>query len=86
MKRIHLLIKLHWKKTDADCLFRNNVPKLSDQEIVKKAIAMRGENPNLVITLSGDTNANYGAVMHMMGKLKDANFQRVGLRTNPNNK
>ena len=64
---------------------------LSDQrlprdEIVKRAIAMRGENPNLAITLSGDTHADYGAVMSMMGKLKDVGFQRVGLRTQIDNK
>ena len=64
---------------------------LSDQrlprdEIVKRAIAMRGENPNLAITLSGDTHADYGAVMSMMGKLKDVGFQRVGLRTRLDNK
>ena len=55
--------------------------KLPRDEIVKRAIAMRGENPNLAITLSGDTHADYGAVMLMMGKLKDVGFQRVGLRT-----
>ena len=55
--------------------------KLSSDEIVKRAVAMRGENPNLAITLSGDTHADYGAVMLMMGKLKDVGFQRVGLRT-----
>ena len=55
--------------------------KLPRDEIVKRAIAMRGENPNLAITLSGDTHADYGAVMSMMGKLKDVGFQRVGLRT-----
>lgn len=64
---------------------------LSDQqlprdEIVKRAVAMRGENPNLAITLSGDTHADYGAVMSMMGKLKDVGFQRVGLRTQIDNK
>ena len=64
---------------------------LSDQrlprdEIVKRASAMRGENPNLAITLSGDTHADYGAVMSMMGKLKDVGFQRVGLRTKLDNK
>ena len=64
---------------------------LSDQrlprdEIVKRAIAMRGENPNLAITLSGDTHADYGAVMSMMGNLKDVGFQRVGLRTKLDNK
>lgn len=60
--------------------------RLSRDEIVKRAIAMRGENPNLAITLSGDTHADYGAVMSMMGKLKDVGFQRVGLRTQLDNK
>ena len=55
--------------------------KLPRDEIVKRAIAMRGENPNLTIMLSGDSHADYGAVMSMMGKLKDVGFQRVGLRT-----
>ncbi len=52
-------------------------------EVVKRAIAMRGENPNLVIMINGDTHADYGAVMSMMGKLKDVGFQKVGLRTQP---
>lgn len=60
--------------------------RLSRDEIVKRAVAMRGENPNLAITLSGDTHADYGAVMSMMGKLKDVGFQRVGLRTKLDNK
>lgn len=60
--------------------------KLPRDEIVRRAVAMRGENPNLTITLSGDTHADYGAVMSMMGKLKDVGFQRVGLRTQIDNK
>ena len=60
--------------------------QLPRDEIVKRAIAMRGENPNLAVTLSGDTHADYGAVMSMMGKLKDVGFQRVGLRTQIDNK
>ncbi len=60
--------------------------KLPRDEIVKRAVAMRGENPNLTITLSGDTHADYGAVMSMMGKLKEVGFQRVGLRTKLDNK
>jgi biopolymer transport protein TolR len=60
--------------------------QLPRDEIVKRAVAMRGENPNLAITLSGDTHADYGAVMSMMGKLKDVGFQRVGLRTQLDNK
>ncbi|MBQ8042511.1 MAG: biopolymer transporter ExbD [Alphaproteobacteria bacterium] len=57
--------------------------ELPRDEVVKRAIAMRGENPNLTIMISGDTHADYGAVMSMMGKLKDVGFQKVGLRTQP---
>ena len=57
--------------------------ELPRDEIVKRAIAMRGENPNLTIMISGDAHADYGAVMSMMGKLKDSGFQKVGLRTQP---
>ena len=57
--------------------------QMSREDIVKRAVAMRGENPNLTIMISGDTYADYGAVMSVMGKLKDAGFQKVGLRTQP---
>ena len=57
--------------------------ELPRDEVVKRAIAMRGENPNLTIMISGDTHADYGAVMSIMGRLKDVGFQKVGLRTQP---
>ena len=57
--------------------------QMTRDDVVKRAIAMRGENPNLTIMISGDTHADYGAVMSVMGKLKDAGFQKVGLRTQP---
>ncbi len=50
-------------------------------EVVTRAVAMRGENPNLTIVINGDTHADYGAVMNVMGKLKTAGFQKIGLRT-----
>ena len=55
--------------------------QMSRDDVVKRAVAMRGENPNLIIMISGDRHADYGAVMSVMGGLKDAGFQRVGLRT-----
>ncbi len=58
----------------------------SADDVVKRASAMRGENPNLTIMINGDTHADYGAVMHVMGRLKDAGFVRVGLRTQPQKK
>ena len=57
--------------------------ELPRDEIVKRAIAMRAENPQLTIMISGDARADYGAVMGIMGKLKDVGFQKVGLRTQP---
>lgn len=50
-------------------------------DVVRRAAAMRTENPDLTVTISGDTRADYGAVMRAMGRLKDAGFQKVGLRT-----
>lgn len=55
--------------------------QLSRDDVVKRAVAMRGENPQLTIVINGDKRADYGAVMAVMGRLKDAGFQRVGLRT-----
>ena len=57
--------------------------QLPKEDVIKRAIAMRGENPELTIMISGDTHADYGAVMSMMGGLKDAGFQKVGFRTQP---
>lgn len=54
---------------------------MSVDDVVRRAVAMRGENPNLTVVINGDKRADYGAVMLVMGKLKTVGFQRVGLRT-----
>lgn len=54
-------------------------------DVVTRAVAMRGENPNLTIVINGDRHADYGAVMAVMGKLKTAGFERIGLRTRLDN-
>ena len=54
---------------------------VSLDETVARAVAMRGENPQLTIVINGDRRADYGAVMAVMGKLKTAGFERIGLRT-----
>ena len=66
---------------DANGQYYLNEMKLDIDDVVKRAIAMRGENPQLAIMINGDRHADYGAVMTVMGKLKDSGFQRVGLRT-----
>ncbi|MCL2331719.1 MAG: biopolymer transporter ExbD, partial [Proteobacteria bacterium] len=59
--------------------------QLTREEVVVKAVAMRNENPALTLMINGDKGASYGAVMAMMGALKDAGFQKVGLRTKLDN-
>ena len=66
---------------DAKGVYYLNEMQLELDDVVRRAIAMRGENPNLSIMINGDRHADYGAVMAVMGKLKDSGFQRVGLRT-----
>lgn len=52
-------------------------------EIVKKLNAMREENTELTVTISGDTVAEYGRVIGLMAILKEAGFEKVGLKTEP---
>ena len=66
---------------DANGHYYLNENEMGVDDVVKRAIAMRGENPQLSIMINGDKRADYGAVMVVMGKLKDSGFQRVGLRT-----
>lgn len=66
---------------DSNGRYYLNEMQLDVDDVVKRAIAMRGENPKLSIVINGDKHADYGAVMIVMGKLKDSGFQRVGLRT-----
>ena len=66
---------------DANGRYYLNENEMGVDDVVKKAIAMRGENPQLSIMINDDKRADYGAVMVVMGKLKDSGFQRVGLRT-----
>ncbi len=51
--------------------------QMSRDDVVRRAVAMRGENPQLTIMINGDTHADYGAVMSVMGKLKDAGFSAL---------
>ena len=52
-------------------------------EIVAKLQAIRGENSTLSVTISGDTSTEYGRVIGLMALLKEAGFEKVGLKTEP---
>ena len=69
---------------DANGNYYVSETKLSRDDVIRRVVAMRGENPDLTIMINGDKRADYGAVMSVMGGLKDAGFQKVGLRTKLN--
>lgn len=51
------------------------------EEVVAKLNAMREANSELSVTISGDTTAEYGRVIGLMAILKEAGFDKVGLKT-----
>lgn len=50
-------------------------------QIVEKLKAMQQANNKLTVTISGDTVAEYGRVIGLMAILKEAGFEKVGLKT-----
>ena len=52
-------------------------------KIVAKVKAIKGENSEATITISGDTESAYGRVINLMALLKEAGFEKVGLKTEP---
>ncbi len=52
-------------------------------EIVDKVKAVRDANPEISVIISGDTDAQYGRVLGLMALLKNAGFEKVGLKTDP---
>lgn len=50
-------------------------------EVVDKLKAIKDTNTELSVTISGDTGAEYGRVIGLMAILKEAGFDKVGLKT-----
>lgn len=55
--------------------------KVTMKTLKTKLTAMLKQNPNLTIVISGDTKTQYGKIIEVMASLKQAGFQRVGLKT-----
>lgn len=55
--------------------------EISADKIVAKLKAIHAENSALSVTISGDTGAEYGRVIGLMAILKEAGFEKVGLKT-----
>lgn len=54
---------------------------VEDDEVVPKLEAIKGENDSLSVVISGDTTTSYGRVIALMAMLKEAGFDKVGLKT-----
>ena len=68
---------------DKDGYYYIGKTEIPAEEIVAKLQAIRGENAELTVTISGDTGAEYGRVIGLMALLKEAGFSKVGLKTEP---
>ncbi len=55
--------------------------QIEPETIIDKIKAIKGENKDVTVTISGDTSSSYGSVIGLMAMLKDAGFSKVGLKT-----
>ena len=68
---------------DKDGYYYIGQTEVSAEEIVGKLNAIRAQNSMVTVTISGDTGTEYGRVIGLMALLKEAGFDKVGLRTEP---
>lgn len=66
---------------DKDGIYYIGQSEISPDTIIDKIVAIKGENKDVTITISGDTSSSYGSVIGLMALLKDAGFSKVGLKT-----
>ena len=66
---------------DKDGLYYIGQSEISPDTIIDKIVAIKGENKDVTITISGDASSSYGSVIGLMALLKDAGFSKVGLKT-----
>lgn len=68
---------------DKDGYYYIGQTEVPADKIVDKVKAIRAENDEVTITISGDAGAEYGRVIGLMALLKEAGFEKVGLKTEP---
>lgn len=66
---------------DKDGIYYIGQSEISPDTVIDKITAIKGENKDITITISGDTSSSYGSVIGLMALLKDAGFNKVGLKT-----
>ncbi len=55
--------------------------KITPNDLVKKLIALRGQNKDLKIYIKGDKNLNYGKIMDLRSFINKSGFKKVALVT-----
>ena len=55
--------------------------KISPDDLIKKLIALKGQNKYLKIYIKGDKNLNYGKIMDLMSFINKSGFKKVALVT-----
>ncbi len=66
---------------DKDGFYYIGQSRIEPDAVVDKIKAIKGENQDITITISGDETSSYGSVIGLMALLKDAGFSKVGLKT-----
>jgi biopolymer transport protein TolR len=68
---------------DKDGYYYIGQTEIPADKIVDKLNAMKHQNSELSVTISGDAGAEYGRIIGLMALLKEAGFDKVGLKTEP---
>ena len=68
---------------DKDGYYYIGQTEIPADKIVAKVNAIREQNNEVTITISGDAGAEYGRIIGLMALLKEAGFDKVGLKTEP---
>lgn len=66
---------------DKDGYYYIGKTEIPADKIVAKVKAIRNENADATVTISGDTMSEYGRVINLMALLKEAGIDKVGLKT-----
>ena len=66
---------------DKDGYYYIGETEVPQDEVAAKLLAIKGENTTISVTISGDKNAEYGRIIGLMALLKEAGFEKVGLKT-----
>ena len=55
--------------------------KISPDDLIKRLMALKGQNKDLKIYIKGDKNLNYGKIMDLMSFINKSGFKKVALVT-----